>query len=101
MPAWTSRAVTNFGCYKLVCQASVTSANSAFEFLSRLLHHLIKCNPQMTDGQVKKMIADFTAMIDKCCKQTDAVTYLGEEVFHIFTNHLTAKADVANTRECI
>lgn len=53
----------------------------------------------MTDGQAKKVTADFTAMIDKCCKQTGAVTYLGEEVFHIFTNHLTTEADIANTSE--
>ncbi|KAK2541719.1 hypothetical protein Q9233_000625 [Columba guinea] len=52
------------------------------------LVRLIKCNAQMADEQVKKMITDFTAMRDKCCKQTDTGTYLGEEVNQVYLRPL-------------
>lgn len=55
----------------------------------------------MADEQVKKMITDFTAMRDKCYKQTEAGTYLEEEVFCIFTSCSTTEADIANVSEHI
>ncbi|KAK2542896.1 hypothetical protein Q9966_003511 [Columba livia] len=50
--------------------ALLHSRENTFCIYCKPLVRLIKCNPQMADEQVKKMITDFTAMRDKCCKQT-------------------------------
>ena len=47
----------------------------------RLLINLIKRKPQMTEEQIKTIADGFTAMVDKCCKQSDINTCFGEEVF--------------------
>lgn len=52
-------------------------------FVFRLLVNLIKRKPLMTDEQIKTIAAGFTAMVDKCCKQSDIETCFGEEVFPI------------------
>ncbi|KFP27146.1 Serum albumin, partial [Colius striatus] len=45
----------------------------------KLLINLIKRKPQMTEEQLKTISDGFTAMVDKCCKQTDIDTCFGEE----------------------
>ncbi|KAM7113028.1 albumin isoform 1-T3 [Ciconia maguari] len=45
----------------------------------KLLVNLIKRKPQMTEEQIKTIADGFTAMVDKCCKQSDIETCLGEE----------------------
>ncbi|NXT19743.1 ALBU protein, partial [Syrrhaptes paradoxus] len=45
----------------------------------KLLVNLIKRKPQMTEDQIKTIAAGFTAMVDKCCKQSDIETCFGEE----------------------
>ncbi|NWW73996.1 ALBU protein, partial [Climacteris rufus] len=45
----------------------------------KLLVNLIKRKPQMTEEQLKTIAGGFTAMMDKCCKQSDIDTCLGEE----------------------
>lgn len=52
-------------------------------FVFRLLVNLIKRKPQMTEEQIKTIADGFTAMVDKCCKQSDIETCFGEEVFPI------------------
>lgn len=37
----------------------------------------------MTEEQIKTIANGFTAMVDKCCKQSDIETCFGEEVFPI------------------
>lgn len=37
----------------------------------------------MTEEQIKTIADGFTAMVDKCCKQSDIETCFGEEVFPI------------------
>lgn len=49
-------------------------------FVFRLLVNLIKRKPQMTEEQIKTIADGFTAMVDKCCKQSDINTCFGEEV---------------------
>lgn len=46
----------------------------------RLLVNLIKRKPQMTEEQIKTIADGFTAMVDKCCKQSNIETCFGEEV---------------------
>lgn len=53
----------------------------AWCFVFRLLINLIKRKPQMTEEQIKTIADGFTAMVDKCCKQSDIETCFGEEVF--------------------
>ncbi|NWR41905.1 ALBU protein, partial [Regulus satrapa] len=45
----------------------------------KLLVNLIKRKPQMTEEQLKTIAGGFTAMMDKCCKQSDIDSCLGEE----------------------
>ncbi|XP_052539197.1 albumin isoform X2 [Tympanuchus pallidicinctus] len=45
----------------------------------KLLVNLIKRKPQMTEEQIKTIADGFTAMVDKCCKQSDINTCFGEE----------------------
>ncbi|XP_009081693.1 PREDICTED: serum albumin-like [Acanthisitta chloris] len=45
----------------------------------KLLVNLIKRKPQMTEEQIKTVAGGFTAMMDKCCKESDIDTCLGEE----------------------
>ncbi|NXO10501.1 ALBU protein, partial [Oriolus oriolus] len=45
----------------------------------KLLINLIKRKPQMTEEQLKTISGSFTAMMEKCCKQSDVNTCLGEE----------------------
>ncbi|NWX52223.1 ALBU protein, partial [Steatornis caripensis] len=45
----------------------------------KLLVNLIKRKPQMTEDQIKTIASGFTAMVDKCCKQSDIETCFGEE----------------------
>ncbi|NXD26301.1 ALBU protein, partial [Spelaeornis formosus] len=45
----------------------------------KLLINLIKRKPQMTEEQIKTIAGGFTAMMDKCCKQADVDSCLGEE----------------------
>ncbi|XP_006018825.1 serum albumin-like [Alligator sinensis] len=45
----------------------------------KLLVNLIKRKPTMTDEQLKKIIAGFKEMVDKCCKKEDHDTCFGEE----------------------
>ncbi|NXL77716.1 ALBU protein, partial [Leptocoma aspasia] len=45
----------------------------------KLLINLIKRKPQMTEEQLKTITAGFTAMTDKCCKQSDVDSCFGEE----------------------
>ncbi|NWS72885.1 ALBU protein, partial [Crotophaga sulcirostris] len=45
----------------------------------KLLINLIKRKPQMTEEQIKTISEGFTAMVDKCCKQSDIDTCFGEE----------------------
>ncbi|EOB06318.1 Serum albumin, partial [Anas platyrhynchos] len=45
----------------------------------KLLINLIKRKPQMTEEQIKTIADGFTAMVDKCCKQSDIETCFGEE----------------------
>ncbi|XP_031452667.1 serum albumin isoform X1 [Phasianus colchicus] len=45
----------------------------------KLLINLIKRKPQMTEEQIKTIADGFTAMVDKCCKQSDINTCFGEE----------------------
>ncbi|NXL89081.1 ALBU protein, partial [Alectura lathami] len=45
----------------------------------KLLINLIKRKPQMTEEQIKTIADGFTAMVDKCCKQSDIDTCFGEE----------------------
>ncbi|NWY62463.1 ALBU protein, partial [Chionis minor] len=45
----------------------------------KLLVNLIKRKPQMTEEQIKTISDGFTAMVDKCCKQSDIETCFGEE----------------------
>ncbi|NWR75380.1 ALBU protein, partial [Centropus unirufus] len=45
----------------------------------KLLINLIKRKPQMTEDQIKTISDGFTAMVDKCCKQSDIETCFGEE----------------------
>ncbi|XP_030336791.1 serum albumin [Strigops habroptila] len=45
----------------------------------KLLINLIKRKPQMTEEQIKTIANGFTAMVDKCCKQSDIETCFGEE----------------------
>uniref|UniRef100_A0A8C3CNB8 Albumin n=1 Tax=Cairina moschata TaxID=8855 RepID=A0A8C3CNB8_CAIMO len=45
----------------------------------KLLVNLIKRKPQMTEEQIKTIADGFTAMVDKCCKQSDIETCFGEE----------------------
>ncbi|KFV52665.1 Serum albumin [Tyto alba] len=45
----------------------------------KLLVNLIKRKPQMTEEQIKTIAEGFTAMVDKCCKQSDIETCFGEE----------------------
>uniref|UniRef100_A0A672UZJ6 Albumin n=1 Tax=Strigops habroptila TaxID=2489341 RepID=A0A672UZJ6_STRHB len=50
-----------------------------FGITNRLLINLIKRKPQMTEEQIKTIANGFTAMVDKCCKQSDIETCFGEE----------------------
>ncbi|NXK26820.1 ALBU protein, partial [Arenaria interpres] len=45
----------------------------------KLLINLIKRKPQMTEEQIKTIADGFSAMVEKCCKQSDIDTCLGEE----------------------
>ncbi|NWI02488.1 ALBU protein, partial [Tichodroma muraria] len=45
----------------------------------KLLVNLIKRKPQMTEEQLKTIAGGFTAMMEKCCKQSDVDSCLGEE----------------------
>ncbi|NXE20973.1 ALBU protein, partial [Ardeotis kori] len=45
----------------------------------KLLINLIKRKPQMTEEQIKTIADGFTAMVEKCCKQSDIDTCFGEE----------------------
>ncbi|KFP38808.1 Serum albumin, partial [Chlamydotis macqueenii] len=45
----------------------------------KLLINLIKRKPQMTEEQIKTIADGFTAMVEKCCKQSDIETCFGEE----------------------
>ncbi|XP_063271407.1 albumin [Prinia subflava] len=45
----------------------------------KLLINLIKRKPQMTEEQIKTIAEGFSAMMDKCCKQSDVDSCLGEE----------------------
>ncbi|NXF08673.1 ALBU protein, partial [Smithornis capensis] len=45
----------------------------------KLLINLIKRKPQMTEEQIKTIVESFCAMEEKCCKQADIDTCLGEE----------------------
>ncbi|NXD83428.1 ALBU protein, partial [Halcyon senegalensis] len=45
----------------------------------QLLVNLIKRKPTMTEEQIKTVAGGFTAMVDKCCKQSDIDTCFGEE----------------------
>ena len=45
----------------------------------KLLINLIKRKPQMTEEQIKTIADGFTAMVEKCCKQSDINTCFGEE----------------------
>uniref|UniRef100_A0A8C3J6P4 Albumin n=1 Tax=Calidris pygmaea TaxID=425635 RepID=A0A8C3J6P4_9CHAR len=45
----------------------------------KLLINLIKRKPQMTEEQIKTITDGFSAMVEKCCKQSDIDTCLGEE----------------------
>ncbi|NXJ96678.1 ALBU protein, partial [Corythaixoides concolor] len=45
----------------------------------KLLVNLIKRKPQMTEEQIKTISDGFTAMVDKCCKQSNIETCFGEE----------------------
>ncbi|NXK12324.1 ALBU protein, partial [Herpetotheres cachinnans] len=45
----------------------------------KLLVNLIKRKPQMTEEQIKTIADGFTAMVEKCCKQSDIDTCFGEE----------------------
>ncbi|XP_021385220.2 albumin [Lonchura striata] len=45
----------------------------------KLLVNLIKRKPQMTEEQLKTIAGGFTAMMEKCCKQSDIEGCLGEE----------------------
>ncbi|NXG61425.1 ALBU protein, partial [Hemiprocne comata] len=45
----------------------------------KLLVNLIKRKPQMTEEQIKTIADGFNAMSEKCCKQADIETCLGEE----------------------
>ena len=45
----------------------------------KLLVNLIKRKPQMTEEQIKTIADGFTAMVEKCCKQSDIETCFGEE----------------------
>ncbi|NXL48366.1 ALBU protein, partial [Podilymbus podiceps] len=57
------------------------SAPPAEQELGRmtLLVNLVKRKPQMTEEQIKTIADAFTAMVEKCCKQSDIETCLGEE----------------------
>ncbi|KFP91296.1 Serum albumin, partial [Apaloderma vittatum] len=46
---------------------------------AKLLINLIKRKPQITEEQIKAIGDNFTSMTDKCCKQSDIETCLGEE----------------------
>ncbi|NXX50013.1 ALBU protein, partial [Tricholaema leucomelas] len=45
----------------------------------KLLINLIKRKPQMTEDQIQKISNAFTAMVDKCCKESNIETCFGEE----------------------
>ncbi|NWX90377.1 ALBU protein, partial [Nothoprocta ornata] len=45
----------------------------------KLLINLIKRKPQMTEEQIKTISNGFTAMVDKCCKQSNIEECFGEE----------------------
>ncbi|NXA36515.1 ALBU protein, partial [Eudromia elegans] len=45
----------------------------------KLLINLIKRKPQMTEEQIKTISDGFTAMVEKCCKQSDIESCFGEE----------------------
>ncbi|NXC10604.1 ALBU protein, partial [Orthonyx spaldingii] len=45
----------------------------------KLLINLIKRKPQATEEQIKTVAEGFTAMMEKCCKQSDIETCFGEE----------------------
>ncbi|NWV14210.1 ALBU protein, partial [Ptilonorhynchus violaceus] len=45
----------------------------------KLLINLVKRKPQMTEEQLNTITGDFTAMLEKCCKQSDIDGCLGEE----------------------
>ncbi|NXE78265.1 ALBU protein, partial [Cochlearius cochlearius] len=45
----------------------------------KLLVNLVKRKPQMTEEQISTIAEGFTAMVEKCCKQSDIDTCLGEE----------------------
>ncbi|NXH21447.1 ALBU protein, partial [Bucco capensis] len=45
----------------------------------KLLINLIKRKPMMTHEQIKTIADGFTAMVEKCCKQSDIDTCFGEE----------------------
>ncbi|XP_075565275.1 albumin-like [Pelecanus crispus] len=45
----------------------------------KLLVNLIKRKPTMTEEQIKTIADGFTAMVEKCCKQSDIDTCFGEE----------------------
>lgn len=77
VPAWNG----TFLIGKPKLQQVVLTVYCGFVF--RLLVNLIKRKPQMTDEQIKTIADGFTAMVDKCCKQSDIETCFGEEVFPI------------------
>ncbi|NWT07618.1 ALBU protein, partial [Vireo altiloquus] len=45
----------------------------------KLLINLVRRRPQMTEEQLKTITDGFTAMMDKCCKESDIDACLGEE----------------------
>ncbi|NWT56175.1 ALBU protein, partial [Erythrocercus mccallii] len=45
----------------------------------KLLINLIKRKPQMTEEQLQTIAGGFSTMMDKCCKQSDVDSCLGEE----------------------
>ncbi|NWI28036.1 ALBU protein, partial [Sula dactylatra] len=45
----------------------------------KLLVNLIKRKPQMTEEQIKTIADGFTAMVEKCCKQSNIEACFGEE----------------------
>ncbi|XP_008495626.2 serum albumin [Calypte anna] len=65
-----------FNFDETLCTASPAERESG---QMKLLVNLIKRKPQMTEEQIKTIADGFSAMVDKCCKESDVGSCLGEE----------------------
>lgn len=60
-----------------------------FPIACRALVELVKYKPSATKEQLKKVVGDFTAMLEKCCAADDKEACFSEEVLELCSLHVS------------